>query len=169
MNRRVLRVCGFAVGSAVSFHSASFADTIIYKETCELAHDHWDMTCKIDRDTLSDQSYIYPKVKFLSFCATFDNHGGFNAPASIIHNGDDGEQSKPTDMFDTVKFQGNQLSNRITWIGSGSRRGAGWTMRGDFRLLTESEKGRTGVYSETLWQGQRLLGEIHSTCRQNQE
>ncbi|WP_315742210.1 hypothetical protein [Bradyrhizobium sp. SZCCHNR1075] len=139
------------------------ADTLVYKESCGYeGFDRWNMNCKVAWDTLSEQ--LLSKTKLITFCAYFSNRGTFIAPATIVHNGEDGRQFKATDMFDTVKFQGDLLSNRIAWVGTGSRRGPGWSMRGEFKILTDNPKGRTATYAETLWQGHRQLGEIRASC-----
>ncbi|MFN4926455.1 MAG: hypothetical protein EKK32_07030 [Bradyrhizobiaceae bacterium] len=144
-------------------HSDVSADTIVYKESCGYeGFDRWNMNCKVAWDTLSEQ--LLTKTKLITFCAYFSNRGTFVAPATIVHNGEDGRQFKTTDMFDTVKFQGGLSTDRITWVGTGSRRSPGWSMRGEFKLVADGSRERVATYSETLWQGQRQLGEIRASC-----
>ena len=155
----------FGVALSLTFLSCSngIADPVIYKETCGYdAHDNWNLTCKVERNTVKE--YPFERTKSITLCAGFDNHGGFNSPATIVHNDNEGNQSKPTDAFDTVKFQGSEVTNSVTWVGTGSRRTPGWTMRGEFRLAGADKI--SGTYTETLWLGQRQIGEIRSTCTQ---
>jgi hypothetical protein len=162
MRNDVPMVCGLALSLTFLTYSDGSADTVVYKETCGYnAHADWNLTCKVERNTLNN---YFGKVKSITVCASFDNHGGFNSPATIVYNGDEGSQSKPTDIFDTVRFQGSEVTNSVTWVGTGSRRGPGWTMRGEFRLASSNKV--SGTYIETLWQGKRQIGEIRSTCSQ---
>jgi hypothetical protein len=159
----VLMVGGLALSLTLLTCSNGLADPVVYKETCgDTAHDSWNLTCKVERNTVKD--YPFERIKSITICASFDNHGGFNSPATVVHNKDDGDQYKPTDLFDMVKFQGSEVTNTVTWIGTGSRRDPKWTMRGEFRLASPDKI--SGTYTETLSQGQRQIGEIRSTCTQ---
>ncbi len=148
------------------------ADVVVYKETCtDSAFENWNLTCKIDKNTFQkvdpDQYWAdrFKKIKSITVCAGFDNHGGFEPPAIIVYNHSDGGQEKPTDFFDTVKFRGNLVDEKFSWVGSGARYfpSSAWTMRGQLRgrIIYEHPKttaspahdgrGETFTYAETLW------------------
>lgn len=82
-----------------------------------------------------------------------------------MHNYNDGHQSKPTELFDTVKFRGNVATGKMSWIGTSPRdaptSAANWSMRAD--LFRTGNQGPF-VYAETLSNGQRISGEIRTTC-----
>jgi hypothetical protein len=163
MRSNVLVVFGVTLSLTLLTDSNSLADAVVYKERCgHYGHDSWNLTCKVKRNTFKAGD-AFDAVASITVCGSFDNHGGFNAPATIVHNDKEGEQSKPTDMFDTVKFRGGEMANSIAWVGTGSRRGPGWTMRGEFRLDNPNNP-PSGTYTEALWEGRRLIGEIRSTC-----
>jgi hypothetical protein len=162
-NNVVLMVLGVAFSPTILTVSNSLADAVVYKESCGYyGHDNWNLTCKVKRNTFNTD-YEFAEIESITVCASFNNRGGFNAPATIVHNYKKGEQYKPTDMFDTVKFRGDDTANNIAWVGTGSRRGPGWTMRGELRLDNPNNP-LSGTYTEALWEGRRLIGEILSTC-----
>lgn len=108
----------------------------------------------------------FKNLRSITVCASFTNRGGLNVPAIIVHNHGDGGQTKPTDLFDTIRFKGNVVPGQISWTGISPRNvpatAANWSLRAD--LSRAGGKG-SFVYSETLSNGQRVIGEIQATCR----
>jgi hypothetical protein len=151
--------------------TSSRADVIVYKEAC--GHDgfeDWNLTCKIDKNTFtadpSDfRTTAFREIRSITICASFNNGGGLNVPATIVHNYNDGRQSKPTELFDTVKFQGGLTTNRLSWVGTSLRlvpaETRTWSMRAD---LLQTGRQNSFAYTETLLNGQRPLGEIRASC-----
>jgi hypothetical protein len=147
--------------------SSSRAEVIVYREAC--GHDgfeDWNLTCKINKNTVAAGpnelwTSAFKEIKSITICASFNNGGGLNVPATIVHNYNDGRQSKPTELFDTVRFQGSLTTNGISWVGTGPRLApaSSWNMRAD--LL---QTGRQYAYTETLLNGQRPIGEIRTSC-----
>lgn len=161
---------GSVVATCVAINCASSrAEVTVYKEACgHDAFEDWNLTCKIERNTFtadpSDfRSAAFKDIRSITICASFNNGGGLNVPATIVHNYGDGRQSKPTELFDTVRFQGSLTTNRISWVGTGPRltpaSPPSWSMRAD--LL---QTGRHFAYTETLLNGQRPIGEIRASC-----
>ncbi|WP_038378485.1 hypothetical protein [Bradyrhizobium elkanii] len=161
---------GSVVATCVAINCASSrAEVIVYKEACgHDAFEDWNLTCKIERNTFtaapSDfRSAAFKDLRSITICASFNNSGGLNVPATIVHNYGDGWQSKPTELFDTVRFQGSLTTNRISWVGTGPRlapaSSPSWSMRADL-LQTD----RHFAYTETLLNGQRPIGEIRASC-----
>lgn len=142
-----------AVACLTLHGAASRADDVtVYKDTCTWdAAENWNLVCPVRKNTAtaaSDEASVwfansFKNLKSITVCTSFTNRGGLNVPAIIVHNHDDGSQSKPTDLFDTIRFRGNIASSQMSWTGD----------RG------------TLVYSETLLNGQRIVGEIQATCR----
>jgi hypothetical protein len=167
------KVCSVAIACALLNCSSSRAeDVIVYKETCgHDAFEDWNLTCKIDKNTFTNTgpndfwAGAFKELRSITICASFNNGGGLNVPATIIHNSNDGKQSKPTELFDTVKFQGNLTANKMSWVGAGPRLipvwTSAWSMRAD--LLQTGRQG-SFIYTETLSNGQRPIGEIQATC-----
>ena len=149
----------------------SRADVIVYKEAC--AHDafeDWNLTCKIDKNTFaadpSDfRTITFREIRSITICASFNNGGGLNVPATIVHNYNDGRQSKPTELFNTVKFQGGLTANRVSWLGTGPRfvpaDSRAWSVRAD---LLQTGRPNLFAYTETMLNGQRPVGEIRASC-----
>jgi hypothetical protein len=149
------------------------AEVIVYTEKCGIdAKANYNLLCQIDSNTLEE--YI-GQIKSIVVCTSYNNRGGMNTP-TIVHNlvegTDESQQRKPTDMFDTVKFHGHELSepnNGMIWDGSGSRELQGAAMHGDAQWTTkiDSKTGKsvhTGTYTEVLFQGRRKLGEVRAHC-----
>jgi hypothetical protein len=163
---------GFVAATSIAINCASsHAEVIVYKEAC--GHDgfeDWNLTCKIDKNTFtadpSDfRTTAFRDIRSITICASFNNGGGLNVPATIVHNYNDGRQSKPTELFDTVKFQGGLTANRMSWVGTGLRlvppETRAWSMRAD---LLQTGRQNSFTYTETLLNGQRPVGEIRTSC-----
>ncbi|WFU81328.1 hypothetical protein QA645_00825 [Bradyrhizobium sp. CIAT3101] len=166
----------FKIGSVVATCAAincasSRAEVIVYKEACgHDAFENWNLTCKIERNTFtadpSDyRSAAFKDIRSITICASFNNGGGLNVPATIVHNYGDGRQSKPTELFDTVRFEGGLTTHRVSWAGTNPRLvPAGtpaWSMRAD---LLQTGRQNSFTYTETLLNGQRPIGEIRASC-----
>jgi hypothetical protein len=135
------KVCCLVTACAAINCTSSRADVIVYKEAC--GHDgfeDWNLTCKIDKNTFTTDSSdfrtaAFKDIKSITICASFSNGGGLNVPATIVHNYNDGRQSKPTELFDTVKFRGGLPANRVSWVGTSPRlvpaETRAWSMRAD--------------------------------------
>jgi hypothetical protein len=163
LTRNRLAILCLAMTCALPDGTISRADVVVYKKSCgEYAHESWNLTCKIDKNTFKD--YLFQDIQSITICASFNNHGGLNVPATIIYNHAGGEQSMPAELFDTVKFQGI-ISDRFSWIGTSPRDWGqpGWKMRGEL-LYYSRPQGSSGSYTETLSNGQRPVGEIRATC-----
>lgn len=149
--------------------STSRADVIVYKEACgHNAFEDWNLTCKIDKNTFSTDPNdfrvaAFRDIRSITICASFNNGGGLNVPATIVHNYNDGTQSKPTELFDTVKFQGSLTADRMSWAGVGPRTvpawPPAWSVKADL-----IQTGHHFAYSEILLNGQRPVGEIQASC-----
>lgn len=163
---------GSVVATCIAINCASSrAEVIVYKEAC--GHDgfeDWNLMCKIDKNTFtadpSDfRTTAFREIRSITICASFNNSGGLNVPATIVHNYSDGRQSKPTELFDTVKFQGGLTANRVSWVGTSLRlipaETRAWSMRAD---LLQTGRQNSFAYTETLLNGQRPLGEIRASC-----
>lgn len=163
---------GSVVATCIAINCASGrAEVIVYKEAC--GHDgfeDWNLTCKIDKNTFtaapSDfRTTAFREIRSITICASFNNGGGLNVPATIVHNYNDGRQSKPTELFDTVKFQGGLTANRVSWVGTSLRlvpaETRAWSMRAD---LLQTGRQNSFAYTETLLNGLRPLGEIRASC-----
>lgn len=171
--KSLLKVCSVAVACVVLNGHSSRADNVtVYRETCGWeAFENWNLICKINKNTLisNEPSVLFANVfrdlKSITVCVSFTNRGGLNVPAIIVHNYNDGRQSKPTELFDTVKFRGNVAPSKMSWIGTSPRgvptSAANWSVRAD--LFRTGDQGPF-VYSETLSNGQRIIGEIGATC-----
>lgn len=162
--------CVVAICTAINC-SSSRADVIVYKEACgHDAFETWNLTCKIDKNTLnadpSDfRTAVFNGIRSITICASFNNGGGLNVPATIVHNFSDGRQSKPTELFDTAKFQGGLTANGVSWVGTTPRfapkDSRAWSMRAD---LLQSGRQNSFIYTETLLNGKREIGEIRASC-----
>lgn len=151
--------------------STGRAEVTVYKEAC--AHDafeDWNLTCKIDSNTFaadpSDfRTTAFRDIRSITICASFNNGGRLNVPATIVHNYNDGRQSKPTELFDAVKFQGGLTANKVSWLGTSPRfisaDSRAWSVRAD---LLQTGRPSSFAYTETLLNGQRTIGEIHASC-----
>jgi hypothetical protein len=147
----------------------SQADVVVYKESCgHYAFEDWNLTCKIDKNTFNNKgtedfwAERLSDLQSITICASFHNRGKLNSPATIVHNYKDGEQSMPVERFDTVKFQGSLLVEKMSWLGTSPRFGApAWRMRGE---LIHNSRQDSFIYTETLLNGQRPVGEIRATC-----
>ncbi len=159
--------CVMTICTAISY-SSSRAEVIVYKEACgHDAFEDWNLTCKIDKNTFASsgssdfRTDAFKNIRSITICASFNNGGGLNVPATIIHNYNDGKQSKPTELFDTVKFQGRLTANKVSWIGTSPRLVPAWSMRAD---LLQTGHQNSFAYTETLLNGQRPIGEIRASC-----
>jgi hypothetical protein len=166
-HRRLINIVCVATVCAL-LDGISRADIVVYKITCgDYAFEAWNLTCKIDRNTLN-QLWADPfrDLQSITICAYFNNRGGLNVPATIIHNRTGGEQSMPTELFDTVKFHGGLLAGatgEIGWVGTSPRFAPKtWTMRGE--LVATNRRQDLFTYTETLSKGQLAAGEIRATC-----
>lgn len=181
MNPRFRRcVIHAAFAGAILHGSASRADNItVYKETCNWdGFENWNLVCTVKSNTATDVgneasvwfATTFKNLRSITVCASFTNRGGLNVPAIIVHNHGDGGQTKPTDLFDTIRFKGNVVPGQISWTGISPRNvpatAANWSLRAD--LSRAGGKG-SFVYSETLSNGQRVIGEIQATCRALEE
>lgn len=147
--------------------SVSRADVVVYKESCGYdAKENWNLTCKIDRNTLRQMTdfdnYAFEDLQSITICASFHNRGGLNSPATIVYNYRDRRQFMPTALFDTVRFKGSLMTDRMSWTGTAPR--SVWPAA----TKLQAELARTGddtfVYTENLSTGGRRLGAIHATC-----
>lgn len=161
--------CVVTIYAAINCSSGR-ADVIVYKEACgHDAFEAWNLTCTIDKNTFnadpSDfRTAAFKDIRSITLCASFNNGGGLNAPATIIHNYSDGRQSKPTELFDTVKFQGGLTANRVSWVGTSPRfapASTSWSMRAD---LLQSGRQNSFTYTETLLNGKQAIGEMRASC-----
>lgn len=150
--------------------SSSRGQFLVYKEACgHDAFEDWNLTCKIDRNTFSTdpsdfRTTAFRDIKSITICASFSNGGGLNVPATIVHNYNDGRQSKPTELFDTVKFQGGLTAHRMSWAGTSPRfapASPSWSMRAD---LLQSGRQNSFTYTETLLNGKQAIGEMRASC-----
>jgi hypothetical protein len=151
--------------------TSSSAEVIVYKEACgNDAFEDWNLTCKIDKNSFnadpSDfRTTIFRQIRSITICASFNNGGGLNVPATIVHNYNDGRQSKPTELFDTIKFQGGLTTNSVSWIGTAPRfvpaDSRAWSVKAD---LVQTGRPNAFAYTEILLNGQRPIGEIRATC-----
>lgn len=174
MTREVRIIVFCAAVACVMFngHSSRADNIAVYRETCGWdAFENWNLICRINKNTFSSSepsvlfANAFRNLKSITVCVSFTNRGGLNVPAIIVHNYDDGSQSKPTELFDTVKFRGNVAPSKMSWIGTSPRgvptSAANWSVRAD--LFRTGDQGPF-VYSETLSNGQRIIGEIQATC-----
>ena len=145
-------------------------DVVVYKESCGYGgFENWNLTCKIDKNTFKSAGPYdswadsFKDIQSITICASFSNRGNLSVPAIIVHNYKEGGQSKPTDLFDTVKFQGKLVDEKFSWVGSGPRYlpSSAWTMRGQ---LLRGSGHKSFIYTETLSNGRRTVGEIRATC-----
>lgn len=152
--------------------SSRAENVTVYRESCSWEmFENWNLICKVNKNTfISNESSVwfanaFRDLKSITVCVSFTNRGGLNVPAVIVHNYSDGSQSKPTELFDTVKFRGDVAPSKMSWIGTGPRgvpaSAANWSVRAD--LFRTGDQGPF-VYSETLSNGQRIIGEIRATC-----
>ncbi|QQO14801.1 hypothetical protein JJB99_00970 [Bradyrhizobium diazoefficiens] len=151
--------------------SSSSAEVIVYKEAC--AHDafeDWNLRCKINKNTFTAdptdfRTTAFREIRSITICASFNNGGALNIPATIVHNYNDGRQSKPTELFDSVKFQGSLTANRMSWVGTSPRLAPAWprawSMRAD---LLQTGRQNSFTYTATLLNGQQPVGEIRGSC-----
>ena len=168
----ILAFCAAVACVMFNGHGSRADNITVYKESCSWEmFENWNLICKINKNTFvsNDPSVLFSNafrdLKSITVCVSFTNRGGLNVPAIIVHNNKDGSQSKPTELFDTVKFRGNVTPSKMSWIGSSPRGAftseANWSMRADlFRMSNQSPF----VYSEALSNGQRIIGEIQATC-----
>jgi hypothetical protein len=164
-----LDVISIAIVGTMLTGSISPADVVVYKESCgHYAFEDWNLTCKIDKNTLQNTGSAelwnpFRDPQSITICASFHNRGGLNSPATIVYNYKDGKQSMPVGLFDTVKFQGNLVTVKLSWVGTSPRLvwTPSWRMRGELRLDSRQD---SFTYTETLLNGQRSVGEIRATC-----
>ena len=167
---RISTFCATVACVMLNGHSTQAENVTVYRESCSWeAFENWNLVCKINKNTLiSNEPSVwfaneFRDIKSITVCVSFTNRGGLNVPAIIVHNYNDGRQSKPTELFDTVKFRGNVAPSKMSWIGISPRgvptSAANWSVRAD---LTGDQG--PFVYSETLSNGQRIIGEIRATC-----
>jgi hypothetical protein len=170
MNRHVFAACLAAFAFMFLDCGAGWAQVVVYKQICDHnAYEDWNLKCTINKNTFNTDVWqigaagSFKDVESITLCASFSNHGGFNSPATIVHNYKDGAQSKPTDMFDTVKFQGSLTAYRVSWVGTSPRMLQAMIARMQGELVA----GRSGfTYTESVSDGRRVLGEIRATCSQ---
>jgi hypothetical protein len=171
MREDLFKVCSVVI-ALLTCSSGRASDVTVYRETCgHDAFEDWNLTCKVDKNTFINTgptdfwADAFKDLRSITICASFNNRGGLNVPATIIHNYNEGRQSKPTELFDTVKFQGNLTANTMSWIGTSPRlvpiRTPAWSMRAG--LLQTGRQG-SFVYTETLSNGKRPIGEIRASC-----
>ena len=169
---RILAFCATVAFVIINGHSSRADNVTVYREFCSWeAFENWNLTCKINKNTFisNEPSVLFRNVfrdlKSITVCVSFTNRGGLNVPAIIVHNHNDGSQSKPAELFDTVKFRGNVAPSKMSWIGTSPRNvptsSANWSVRAD---LFQSDEQGPFAYSETLSNGQRSIGEIQATC-----
>lgn len=173
MTQKNFIAAGFAIVGVLFSLSAAQADVLVYKKSCgNDAKENWNLTCKIDRNTYNntdrDKDFWadpFRDLQSITICASFHNRGGLNVPSTIVYNYKDDPQSQPTDLFDTVKFQGNLVAEKMSWVGTSPRLTSDWTpawrMQGE---LFRNSRPNSFTYAETLSNGQRLVGEIRATC-----
>lgn len=168
---RVYKACCVITICAALNCSSSRANVTVYKEACgHDAFEAWNLTCKIDKNTFNAdptdfRTAAFKDIRSITICASFNNGGGLNVPATIVHNFSDGRQSNPTELFDTVKFQGGLAANGFSWVGTAPRfavpDGRSWSMRAD---VLQSGRQNSFSYTETLLNGKRAMGEIRASC-----
>jgi hypothetical protein len=163
-------VISIAVVCTMLNGAISQADVVVYKESCgHYAFEDWNLTCKIDKNTFNNKgtddfwAEPFSDIQSITICASFNNRGRLNGAATIVYNYKDGKQSMPVGLFDTVKFQGSLITDKLTWVGTSPRLvwSPSWKMRGELRLDGRQD---SFSYTETLLNGQRSLGEIRATC-----
>jgi len=174
LDRRMLRALftrtPIAIMCTLLGDMISRADVMVYVERCgHYAHEDWILTCKVAKNTFANMVPFaggpFTELQSITICASFNNHGGLNAPATVIYNykNRDQEQDTPLHFFDTVKFQGNLIAKKMSWVGT-SPRGVvwspAWRMRGELIQIGQDSI----TYTETLLSGQRPIAEIRSTC-----
>lgn len=167
----IFKACCVVAAYAAINCSSSRAEVFVYKEACgHNAFEDWNLTCKIDKNTFSTgpsdfRTAAFKDIRSITVCASFNNGGGLNVPATIVHNYSDGRQSKPTELFDTVKYQGGLMASRVSWVGTSLRlvpaETTAWSMRAD---LLQTGRQSSFTYTETLLNGQRPIGEIGASC-----
>ena len=169
---RIIAFCAVLACIMLNGHRSRADNVTVYRESCSWeAFENWNLICKVNKNTFTSSepsvwfADAFRDLKSITVCVSFTNRGGLNVPAVIVHNYSDGSQSKPTELFDTVKFRGNVAPSKMSWIGTSPRgvptSAANWSMRSD--LLETGNQGPF-VYAETLSNGQRIIGEIRATC-----
>jgi hypothetical protein len=174
MNRevRVLAFCAAVACGVLNGHGSRADNVTVYRETCGWeAFENWNLVCNINKNTFITNepsvsfSNAFKGLRSVTVCVSFSNRGGLNVPAIIVHNHNDGSRSKPTELFDTVKFRGNVAPSKMSWIGTSPRgaptSAANWSLRAD--LFRTGDQGPF-VYSEALSNGQGIIREIRATC-----
>jgi hypothetical protein len=136
------------------------------------AKENWNLSCKITKNTIATNgpssgswADFFRDLQTTTLCAAFDNRGGLHEDTvAVLYSGKDGTNSTPLTFFDTIKFESNLVSGKLSWVGTSSRRSVfpsrTFTMRGD---LSVPDQG-SAVYKELLANGQKKLGEIDATC-----
>lgn len=146
---------------------------VVYKETCSWdGFENWNFICPVIKNTLVrgglSAPFIaaYTNLKSVTVCASFSNGGGLNMPAIVVHDYSDGSQSKPTELFDTIKFQGDVEMGKMSWTGTGPRNAPPSTSSFAVRsFLSRTSARGPFVYTEVLFNAQKVIGEIQAACR----
>jgi hypothetical protein len=167
----IITVLSFLLSTSPS-RSASLAD----RNCGSGAYANWNLKCEVTKNTIATNlpeslAYAFTNIKTITVCASFNNHGGLNDTSiSVIYNyadktAQEGDEITPLSFFDTVRFKGEYLADRFSWVGTSPRRSTGFpgatTMRG--RLLNPDAG--PSVYAETLAVGQKPIGEMQTSCR----
>ena len=170
--RKLATICVATVCTSF-FVTVSNSDVVVYKKSCGIgAKEDWNLKCTITKNTFAGVADYWAEdfrnLQTITICASFDNHGGlWDSDVAIVYNHKDGSQSTPLAFFDTVKFEGRLVDQRLSWTGVSPRRdhsavwASKWRMRGE---LLHRYNQQPSVYTESLFNGQRLVGEIRSLC-----
>lgn len=146
---------------------------VVYKESCSWdGFENWNLVCPITKNTLVRSGLgapfiaAYTDLKSVTVCASFSNGGGLNLPATVVHDYSDGSQSKPTELFDTVKFHDDVEMGKMSWTGTGPRNASPSASSFVVRsfLSRTSAKGPF-FYTEVVFNAQKVIGEIQASCR----
>ena len=126
---------------------------------------HWRFECKLAKKTKSESwNDPYSSVAKAHIELCFDNRGGHHESfAMIFHYDQKGDHhSNPLTWFNTVKWKGKELDNRISWKGTGPRiTGPKTWMTGN---ITVNEELTKVYYTEKIYKRRRLIREAIFHC-----
>lgn len=135
------------------------------------AKENWNLRCKITRNTLATADFndfwadLFTNIETVTVCASFNNRGGLNeSGVTVTYTNKEGGEFSPFAMFNTVRFQSNMVSGKFSWIGGSPRQDKGFPPAAYMNGKLSKRYEGSSAYTETLSDGRKIVGEIHTTC-----
>jgi hypothetical protein len=133
-------------------------------------HTNWSVRCQVTKTPAVSESspfywFLHERGKTITLCASFDNHGGFNeSSATVTYLDKEGDEVTPFSFFETGRIRGRLFPDRLSWVGTGPRHNLGFPTATKMNGSLSFSSPDSMSYSEMLFDGQKVIGGIQTSC-----